>query len=499
MTLVNQGINIFNESDNFYTDLCYDYNYSTDKDIALQDRKKLFYPNITLCDSGCNQTNINLTKMMATSDCEFNDLSLDDDETLNKINLLLKNELVEDLLGDILDFISSSNIQVSKCGNKSNKSLLKCYGIYIILIIFIIITVFSILYFSLGLSKIQVYIYNNTHDYLKYISFNDNIKHAAPLKNKKSKTEKIKKDSKKDIVFDRKKIQIKTSFDARHNNLKNTNIANRKESSKSFLPLKKKNILKQMSISENMEISNNKDELIKISKYFREYFLENFDEMEYDDAIIKDKRKFIEYFSDNLKDKQIIGNTFVSNDPFKPRSIKIILFCLNIVFYFVVTGLFINDDYISEVYNSNEKENFSSFIQRSIDILFYSTLVNVIIEFIVDFFFVEEKKMKGIYLREKDNQNVLKSEIINLSNGIKIRYLSFIIFVYIVLFLSLYYLICFNSIYPNIQTEWIEASIFIFLIRQIISVLQCLLETIFRFLSFKFENERLFKFAKFVN
>ena len=499
MTLVNQGINIFNASDNFYTDLCYSYDYSSDKDIALQDRKKLFYPNITLCDSGCYQKDINLTAMTATCDCEFNDISLDDDKTLNKKNLILENELIENMLGDILDFISSSNVQVTKCGNNHNKSLLKCYGIYIILIIFIIITVFTILYFSIGLSKIQVYIYNNTHDYLKYISFKDNNKHAPPLKNKKSKIEKIKKDSKKDIVFDRKKIQIKTSFDSRNDKLKSTNKSNRKESSKSFLALKKKNILKKMSISENMEISNNKDDQIKISKYFREYFLENFDEMEYDDAIIKDKRKFIEFFSDNLKDKQIIGNTFVSNDPFKPRSIKIILFCLYLVFYFVVTGLFINDDYISEVYNSNEEENFFSFIPRSISILFYSTLVNVIIEFVVDFFFVEEKKMKGIYLREKDNQNVLKSEIINLSNSIKIRYLSFIIFVYIVLFLCLYYLICFNSIYPNIQTEWIKASIFIFLIRQIISAFQSLLETIFRFLSFKFENERLFKFAKFVN
>ena len=60
INLIEQGINIFNISDEFYTKLCDDYDLNTDKDIALQDRIKLFYPNISLCDEGCVQTSVNL-------------------------------------------------------------------------------------------------------------------------------------------------------------------------------------------------------------------------------------------------------------------------------------------------------------------------------------------------------------------------------------------------------------------------------------------------------
>jgi len=83
--------------------------------------------------------------------------------------------------------------------------------------------------------------------------------------------------------------------------------------------------------------------------------------------------------------------------------------------------------------------------------------------------------MKGIFLREKDNRIILKSQIVKLVELIKKKYISFIIFVFLIYIICLYYLICFYSIYPKIQKEWIKSSIFIFIIRQILSILQCLL------------------------
>lgn len=124
----------------------------------------------------------------------------------------------------------------------------------------------------------------------------------------------------------------------------------------------------------------------------------------------------------------------------KPRTIKIIVFILNILLYFVINRLFINDDYISEVYYSEEKENFFSFIPRSIDRFFYTTFVGFLIEFIIGFFFVEEKKLKGISLREKNNIKKLKDEIIELIKVIKQRYCGFFIFVIIAYGICLYYL-----------------------------------------------------------
>ena len=219
--------------------------------------------------------------------------------------------------------------------------------------------------------------------------------------------------------------------------------------------------------------------------------------MEYDDAIKKDERTFCEYFRENLKEKQIIANTFIANDPIKSRTIKIILFNLNLILYFVINGLFISEDYISEIYNLNEEEeNFFSFLPRSVERLIYTTLVSLIISYITGFFFLEESKVKGIFKRDMENKTILKENINELIKTLKTRYISFIIVVFVILILSLYYLLCFNYVYPKTQIEWVKSSVAIIIIIQILSILQILLEAIIRFLSFKCESEKLFKFGK---
>ena len=224
------------------------------------------------------------------------------------------------------------------------------------------------------------------------------------------------------------------------------------------------------------------------------------DEMEFDDAIKKDTRSFCQYFRDNFKEKQIIANTFIADDPIKSRAIKLILFTLNTALYFVINGLFITEDYISELYNLDEKnETFFSFLPRSIERLVYATLVSLIIGYITGFFFLEEKKLQGIFRRDMENKLSLRQDIINLIKTLKKRYISFIIFVFVILILSLYYLLCFNYVYPKTQIEWIKSSIAIIIIIQILSVLVIFLEACIRFLSFKCESEKLFKLGKLLS
>ena len=131
-----------------------------------------------------------------------------------------------------------------------------------------------------------------------------------------------------------------------------------------------------------------------------EYLATDLDDMDYDDAIKKDKRKFCSYFYEKLKINQIILNTFSAIDPLRPRVIKIMLFVLEIDLYLFINGLFFNEDYVSEVFHSKKPENFFTFIPRSIDRFFYTTLVGVIISYIIDLFFMMKKKLKE-YLKEK--------------------------------------------------------------------------------------------------
>ena len=494
MTLINQEINIFNSSDKFYTDICFDYNINTNKDIALQDRLKLFYPNITLCDSGCNQTNVNLKEMTANCQCEFNDISSNQDKSGK--NNLKDNALIENLMGNVFNFIDSSNIGVGKCLKKSSKAILKHYGFYISLFIIIITSIMIIIYFLFDIKKIQIYISNNSSNYLNYISSPENIKNTPPLRNLKSKgkkkktLKKIKKDKKVNINFNRiKNLNIM-------NSVKNNDFG--KDSKISLLKLEK-NSAHNIFETNNYKSILNELKYKKYKKYFDSYLSKSLDEMEFDDAIIEDHRKYLEYLKDCLKEKQIILNTFWAYEPLKPKSIKIILFSLTIFLHFVINALFINDSYVSEVYNLKKEDNFFSFVPRSINRFFYATLVGIVIEFIVDFFFVQEKKMKGIFIREKENIFNIKKEIVLLLNLIKIKFIFFIIFVYIILVSCLYYLLCFNSIYPNMQIEWIKSSIFIIFIRQILSVIQCILETSLRIISFRYESEKVFKISKLIN
>ena len=66
--------------------------------------------------------------------------------------------------------------------------------------------------------------------------------------------------------------------------------------------------------------------------------------MDYDDSIKRDERTFCQYFRYKLYINQIILNTFVIKEPLRPRTIKILLFILDIDLYLFINALFFNED-----------------------------------------------------------------------------------------------------------------------------------------------------------
>ena len=106
-----------------------------------------------------------------------------------------------------------------------------------------------------------------------------------------------------------------------------------------------------------------------------------------------------------------------------------------------------------------------------------------------------KKKIIKALKREKDNPIILKYEITQIIKEIIIRYNLFIILSYIITIFTLYYVICFNNIYPSMKGEWIISTIIIIFVMQVLSVLQCFLETFFRIISFKCKSKKLYKFS----
>ena len=189
----------------------------------------------------------------------------------------------------------------------------------------------------------------------------------------------------------------------------------------------------------------------------------------------------------------------LKNDPLKTRFIKYIFFILDICLYFVVNGLFFGEEYLSLLYNLEEEDNFFSFFPRSIDKLFYTTIVTMVIAYVTDFFFVEEKKIIGIFRREKDNRHLIKQLIVKFIKELQNRYIGFIAMVFVILLFSFYYLVCFNRVYPKTQLEWLKSSIVIMIFINILSLLKCLYEASLRVLSFRFQSEKLFKLSKIID
>ena len=226
-----------------------------------------------------------------------------------------------------------------------------------------------------------------------------------------------------------------------------------------------------------------------------EYLSTDPDDMDYDDAIKLDKRAFCQFFVDKLKVNQMLLNTFYTKDPLRPRPLKIILFILVIELYFFINGLFFNEDYISQMFTVSNDEGIMPFIERFMERFLYITLVGVIINYIIECFFVDEKKIKRIYKREKDNIVILKYEISQTIRNISSRYTWFIIVSFVISIFTLYYVFCFNNIYPSMKGEWIKSSIIIIFAMQALSVLLCFLETCIRFISFKCKSEKVYKIS----
>ena len=136
---------------------------------------------------------------------------------------------------------------------------------------------------------------------------------------------------------------------------------------------------------------------------------------------------------------------------------------------------------------------------RSINRFFYATLASGIVGIIIDCIFIEEKRIKRLFLREKENVLQLRYEISLLVKSIRFRYSIFIFICFFISIISWYYVSCFNNVYRGVKIEWIKSSITLIFIIQILSILIVFLESLLREISFKCKSEKIFKFKQILN
>ena len=254
--------------------------------------------------------------------------------------------------------------------------------------------------------------------------------------------------------------------------------------------IKEKNVNNEINFNSELNLGHNIHDI----EFFDEYFQTEFESMDYDEVLEKDKRNFWEYLKEKLLDNQYMINTFLNDEPFKPRSIKILLLTLQTDLYLFVNGLFYSEEYVSEIFHL-EKDTFYDTLSRFLENLVYAALVGIIIGYIIEWFFIEESRLKKLFKKKKEKIQELKYEINHIVRDIKIRYVLFIIITFIITIFTWIHISCFNIVYPNLKWEWLIFSGIIIVFMQIFSVIVCLVHSILRFISFKCKSEKIYKIS----
>ena len=150
--LNSQNIDAFNSSSEFYTDNCNQFTSPSGNDVFLTERKKLYYPDIPLCENDCSFVKYNLDTKKVTCNCnykinsdQYNKVTF---ETNKKDEKFLKKVFLE-------------NFQAMKCVNVIFMwESLKTNPGFIIMLFFIIIFAISLILYILsgGFMKIDNFI-----------------------------------------------------------------------------------------------------------------------------------------------------------------------------------------------------------------------------------------------------------------------------------------------------------------------------------------------------
>ena len=486
MFLAKQGIDVFNLSNEFYNDLCYFYESPNNKDICMKDRISYFFPNITLCEPGCKNRGVDLDKLKVQCECSFNDFMG---------NKLIDNALGKNI-GDVIEIINSANFEVLKCIKYifNNKRIKKCIGGLILLCLLFCKIIFAVIYSFQGIYYIKQYVILLNESFSIHLN---KIKANFPPK----KTNIRKQNKSKSTIYTPSKIskfnllQSKESKKTNNYDISLTKRNTKNTIGKKSKQLINKNIIKNTNIYFNKAIYNNEN--ISNNKYLEEInemLNPPFDENDLDEVIEKDKRTLCQYFCANLKDNQIFVNTFCVNENLKPKPLKIMLLILIIELYFTVNAIFYNEDYLSELFQSNKKDKFFSFVPRRFNHFVYISLINGIISYLIGFFFDNEKNLKRIFKRIKRRKSD-KSELMIYVGSLKKLFIGFIVLSIILSIIFIIYISCFNIVYPYIAKEWIISSIFILLIMQIINILLTFIQASVRYLAIKFKSIKLFELS----
>ena len=248
---------------------------------------------------------------------------------------------------------------------------------------------------------------------------------------------------------------------------------------------KNDNTSSRIGIKRNsLKITQNEKEKDKVKNKICKNLIKDYNDyelnrLEYKEALKIDKRTYIQYYFSLIKRKQLIIFSFYTKDDYNSRSIKICLFFFTFALSYSVNALFFTDSTMHKIYVDQGIFN----LVYQIPQIIYSTIILSIINIVVTFFSLTEKKI--LELKKNKEKGNIKKKIKELKKCLNIKFIIFFILIIIFLIFFWYYLSCFGAIYKNTQIHLIKDTLISFGTSLIYPFCICLIPGIFRIPSLK--------------
>ena len=358
-----------------------------------------------------------------------------------------------------MDVVKQSNLFLFKCYKRvfSRQGLDKNSGSYINITMTAVIIFYSIFFvvkgYSLYQKKLQRMIRQQT------IQKNADFINIKEL-NKPNKDDKLKYEINSLRDFN---ISDASKCSNNSNNTNNPNILNNKGYSPS------KNDLKDKSI-----------------KPFNDFEMIN---LEYEEALVKDKRCCCPILISFFKLSQPIYFTFILENDYNSKIIKICLFIFSLCLGYAVNAIFFYDDTMHKIEEDRGKYN----IVYQLPQIIYSFVISAIVTKIVSCFILSEGNISKIIKRKKSEKNIIN----NLFRCLKCKFAIFFVLITLFHLLFWYYLSSFCAVYKNTQGALIINTIeSIFLSLFLYPLIICLILGVMRSCSLWAQNKDLYNFTK---
>ena len=473
--LLEEDIDVFYIDDAFFNDICYPFSYEdneTSSDVNLEDRRKDYYQNTSLCNKDCTYLGMDMSTLKPKCNCTIG--------------------VTNEPLGfgeEIVTFFSSLS--------SANYGVVKCYKLVFSVSIFKY-NLGSYILVSMVLMEIvtyRVYVCRRKNDFKKMF-LNNNNKNVNTLSRLDNSSFSLSGGMNKQN-FTNVSENIEVEYE---NPKKETNDCLNIEPSQQVVTNqsidKNKIIYKKSAFSNTNSLMNFRkskiNQWIKTNSNNKAPFepmadtsIKNLDKLSYAVAIKKDNRTFGKLLIIRIKQFHPVYKCFISTQK-KTKYHNIISFIFGLSSDLAFNAFFYSDTYISNTYRKGY--NFFYELPKSIISSLISTIVRLLANLLIVDFPDEEEMAKATSAGERRR----------LLNKINNSTRSFFILVVLLSLLFWYFVTAFCAVYRKSQMNWLYGALTSFAISLVIPFVLAFINVGLRKLSFNCQLEVLFHLSRLI-